>query len=1528
MKKATRRRALSLLMVLAMLLTMAPATPLVRAVETLSTNVTVPFSSTVSFEVPVADGSTQTTSVTSNSFRIPAMVTLQDGTLLAAADIRWDTTYDGGGLDTLVARSTDGGVSWEYTLANYLGDNGNVYNGSSTCFIDPSLTVAADGQTVYMLCDLYPYGVALNGSKETTPSTTVGFTDAGYLKLSADNHSSYGYYLKDGKIYSNAGTQVTGYTVNGYFDLYDTNGNYVSNLFYADSPYKVVRTGFLYLTKSTDGGKTWSEPTLLNLKTASEQVCLVGPGRGITTENGTMVFPVYSYGGSTESQRMGFVYSADGGNTWQRAQSSVSWSSEAAVVEIGAGTLRFFYRNGTGSLYYVDYSLSSNSWGSAVNTGVATNSNTQMSAITYSKTVDGKQVVLVSCPAGPNAAGSGSSDGSCRINGRIFAGLVNANGTMTWSEAMNVTGTTTASALSGSNYTDAQGFFAYSCLTERADGSIAILYENNQFGWGAGSGKYYTITMKAFSASALGLSFDDGSGDETPDPVPDDPEAEYEITLAVGQSKTVTVSDTETIGTAGTFTSDDGNVNYVVRHYANTASYQKVTAGIESGKKYLLVCSNNYAVTTSSSSNNAWYTESLPLAAVNFDGSESAYFWTITETTDGYYIQNPSGQYMTIETGTGTRNYTVTLSSTPFVCDIVSSGTGYMIFANGTNIGLNNAGGNNMTALGWPSDSNTVWSLYEYVQQGGTEVEITGLGVTPGTMIAVGDIVYTVIVEPLEVSENCFVMNGSQKTLDAVSDLGLSGTDYTVTYEETKDDNCVITLDGATITAHESAVGTAIITATVKNANGVLVGTITYTVTVSSVLITDVEDVFVAVGSTAIISSLNGEVITSLLDESIATIDQADGTVLSEGTITITAVDNADNINKNTAIVVGTTQFNIHIVPANSQNTDSNKYLYIEVATIENCTVYYAINASELHQVQGTGALVDETFYDGFNIMFFAVPDEGYVLTEMAATQTSGSTTTTLKDFYSLADGERTDGSDSTAWPLDDPDATAVPGTSSDAAWKTVTLSDGSETLHGFRWALLQGNMTLDAMRQMFTAALALGAEGATTITKNESDGINASFAFRAERLPTLTKTIVKVNGEAYTEGMAIEFGDVITYQFAVTSYSTNVNYTSIRIFDDKIGFDTNASADLQIPDNAIDTAGTYTYTAEYTINEDDVHMYENGRFVNDADLHYFYSSTYSAGEYDRHAQASVSCDISGMVYYVWADTVPQAIVNDPQNYPLPGQTVVTYNAQFQVANYTGAAEYVVTENGVAVGKWEFKHWELNGNRYTGGETETMAASGSLEFVGVWEYTAYPTYTVSYQWSGAPVGVTLPTDPGAYYAGQSYQVDPTYKAGDTYTYDGVTYTFGGWKLDGVVVTGQQTMGQGDVTLVGVWTGQQNYTSLTIEKTGHEAIDENQTFLFKIEGEGLELTVTVHGSGCVTIDGLKVNGQYTVTEITGWSWRYRYISYSTALTNTAVENGAILTLNDQDNTITFTNEREEDQWLDGDSWLDNLFDGEN
>ena len=107
------------------------------------------------------------------------------------------------------------------------------------------------------------------------------------------------------------------------------------------------------------------------------------------------------------------------------------------------------------------------------------------------------------------------------------------------------------------------------------------------------------------------------------------------------------------------------------------------------------------------------------------------------------------------------------------------------------------------------------------------------------------------------------------------------------------------------------------------------------------------------------------------------------------------------------------------------------------------------------------------------------------------------------------------------------------------------------------------------------------------------------------------------------------------------------------------------------------------------------------------------------------------------------------------------------------------------------------------------------------------------------------------------------------------------------------------------------------TTLTIQKRGWEAIDENQTFLFHIQGiedttKEIDLTVTVHGNGKTTIRDLPV-GKYRVTEMTGWSWRY-----------TPAEKAQEITLAVGGTTLTFANQRAKNKWLDGDSFHVNLF----
>ena len=398
----------------------------------------------------------------STRFRIPCLVSLDDGTLVAGCDARWNTSGDGGGLDTIVSRSTDKGKTWHYTFANYLGDNGNVWNGNSTAFIDPAM--ATDGEKVYMMADLYPAGYALNSASHS-PVAGKSHDENGNILLAdargwtncwvADrqNAANYTYHLeKNDKKKSDSayvikdaeGKTVTGYTVDAYFNIKGENVD--TNLFESDSPFQVWPTDYLYLTTSEDGGATWSVPSIVNMRKETEQSLLVGPGRGMVTSNGRILFTAYEF--TSYDRNSVAIYSDDGGKTWTRGQSVTSQSSEAVVTEAN-GKLYMFTRHGG---YYTSEDFGA-TWSNRQNMGINYCQTCQLTAITYPKKIDGKTAILF---AAPSATG--------RAAGKIFVGLVKEDGTLDWKYNYSINGS---------------AYYAYSCLTVLPDGTIGLLYESD-----------------------------------------------------------------------------------------------------------------------------------------------------------------------------------------------------------------------------------------------------------------------------------------------------------------------------------------------------------------------------------------------------------------------------------------------------------------------------------------------------------------------------------------------------------------------------------------------------------------------------------------------------------------------------------------------------------------------------------------------------------------------------------------------------------------------------------------------------------------------------------------------------------------------------------------------------------------------------------------------------------------------------------------------------------------------------------------
>ena len=109
--------------------------------------------------------------------------------------------------------------------------------------------------------------------------------------------------------------------------------------------------------------------------------------------------------------------------------------------------------------------------------------------------------------------------------------------------------------------------------------------------------------------------------------------------------------------------------------------------------------------------------------------------------------------------------------------------------------------------------------------------------------------------------------------------------------------------------------------------------------------------------------------------------------------------------------------------------------------------------------------------------------------------------------------------------------------------------------------------------------------------------------------------------------------------------------------------------------------------------------------------------------------------------------------------------------------------------------------------------------------------------------------------------------------------------------------------------------------LVITKTVTGTVPDAPSFVFKVEGNGVDMNVTITMSGAgtesITIRDLPL-GTYTVTEVTGWSERYDVQGSET-------QSNIVVTANTP-GSAAFTNARNS-KWLTWDTHRKNLFDGD-
>lgn len=502
----------------------------------------------------------------SNKFRIPALTTLSNGWVVAAADVRWNHGADNpGNLDTIVSVSKDNGRTWDWEIVNYFGDYAPTsHNALSASFIDPALVQDPETGKLWMFIDV----TAANG-KYGKGST--GFTDDGCLLVAnlpayvgqraPETPASYTYCVSatpasvtyQGKalraIVSVADrSQTTGYYVDAFMDLYQDGDNGVErvmcdqvgsdklvqcNLFYKQSEWKVYPCGYLMLRSATvtDTGLVWDDPIFPGNLRGEHPGSSAGffgacPGRGTVTETGRILFVVYdAVNDNHDAEFASVIYSDDNGATWHRGERATSQAdtgkaSESQVVCLPDGSLRMYSRNSIGYIGYTDSADDGLTWGTYQrDTALPYVGNCMISFINlegYLTDAEGntyENLILGSYPKG-----------SGRYNGVVRIGYVNtqaAGQPVVWLNDDTV------------RYS---GYYAYSCLTQlQVDGKpsdqFADFYEDT-----SGHIAYTTVSVTDLLGQGWTLTVPDpvvpDPGPDVPDPGPDDPDPViYTVTI-------------------------------------------------------------------------------------------------------------------------------------------------------------------------------------------------------------------------------------------------------------------------------------------------------------------------------------------------------------------------------------------------------------------------------------------------------------------------------------------------------------------------------------------------------------------------------------------------------------------------------------------------------------------------------------------------------------------------------------------------------------------------------------------------------------------------------------------------------------------------------------------------------------------------------------------------------------------------------------------------------------------------------------
>ena len=441
------------------------------------------------------------------SYRIPALLKTDKGTLIAGADERRLHHSDWGDIGMVVRRSDDKGKTWgDRIVISNPRDNENARRAHAGSPVNIDMALVQDPKTkrIFSIFDMFVEGEAVRDLPGKAPQAYEKIGDKVYQVLYKKGEAGHYTIRENGEVfdpenrktdyrvvvdpkkpaYSDKGDLYKGEELIGnvYFDYSDKNIFRVSN------------TNYLWMSYSDDDGKTWSAPKDITYGIRKDWMHFLGtgPGTGIALHSGPhkgrLVIPAYttnnvSYLGGSQSSRV--IYSDDHGETWhageavndnrpignQTIHSSTmnnpgAQNTESTVVQLNNGDLKLFMRGLTGDLQVATSKDGGATWEKDVKRYADVKDvYVQMSAIHTVQ--NGKEYIILS-----NAGGPG------RYNGLVHLAQVEANGDLTWLKHNPIQ----------------SGKFAYNSLQDLGNGEFGLLYEhadNNQ--------NEYTLSYKKFN---------------------------------------------------------------------------------------------------------------------------------------------------------------------------------------------------------------------------------------------------------------------------------------------------------------------------------------------------------------------------------------------------------------------------------------------------------------------------------------------------------------------------------------------------------------------------------------------------------------------------------------------------------------------------------------------------------------------------------------------------------------------------------------------------------------------------------------------------------------------------------------------------------------------------------------------------------------------------------------------------------------------------------------------------------------------